>query len=212
VPKVELLVLKTPPAVTPRPIAFYLWEPFNRPEHSLCRGRDDSDFNKDESLQMIISAPTPAELRGPTTITIFYHLHHADVDATILAGSSVLSQLSLFPPFQACPTRNLFQQFFGIEFHFDGHTYVRAISTVEFARCFNLVKNIQYHLSHEKYRFGLHVPMPARTSAWVFQEVHSQLVFLRDLNCKVFSSNQFAAPAATIQTLVNRAICTCLPS
>ncbi len=54
--------------------------------------------------------------------------------------------------------------------------------------------------------------MPACTSSWIFQQVHSQLVFLRDSNCEVFSPNQFAAPAVTIQTLVNRTICTCLPS
>jgi hypothetical protein len=35
-PKVEPLVLKTPPVVPPKPIASYLWEPFNWPEHSLC--------------------------------------------------------------------------------------------------------------------------------------------------------------------------------
>jgi hypothetical protein len=44
---VELIVLKTPPAVCPKPIVLYLWEPFNRPEHSLCFGRDDDNFNKD---------------------------------------------------------------------------------------------------------------------------------------------------------------------
>ena len=54
--------------------------------------------------------------------------------------------------------------------------------------------------------------MPARTSAWLFGQVHSQLVFLRDSNCEVFSPNQFAAPAVTIQTLINGAICTQLPS
>ncbi len=53
--------------------------------------------------------------------------------------------------------------------------------------------------------------MLARTSTWVFQEIHSQLVFLHDLNCEVFSPNQFAAPAATVQTLVNGTICTRLP-
>ncbi len=37
-------------------------------------------------------------------------------------------------------------------------------------------------------------------------------MYLRDLNSKVFSPNQFAAPVATIQTLVNGAICICLPS
>ncbi len=38
-----------------------------------------------------------------------------------------------------------------------------------------------------------------------------QLVFLRNLNCEVFSPNQFAAPAAKVQTLVNGTICTHLP-
>jgi hypothetical protein len=151
VPVVEQIGLKTPPAVQPRPIASYLWEPFNRPEHSLCFGCDDSDFNKDEASQMTVSMPKPAKSGGTTPITILYHLHRADADATILAGSSVLLQSSLCPPFKACPKRNLFQHFFGIEFHFNGHTYVRAISTFEFARCFNLIENIQYRLSHKKY-------------------------------------------------------------
>ena len=54
--------------------------------------------------------------------------------------------------------------------------------------------------------------MLAKTSAWLFEQVHSHLMYLRDSNSEVFLSNQFAAPAATIQTLVNGAICTCLPS
>jgi hypothetical protein len=58
-PKIEPLVLKMPPVVPPRPIASYLWEPFNWPKHSLCYGRDDSDFNKEESAQMIVSTPRP---------------------------------------------------------------------------------------------------------------------------------------------------------
>jgi hypothetical protein len=58
----------------------------------------------------------------------------------------------------------------------------------------------------------MNASMPARTSGGVFQQVHSQLVFLRDSNCEVFSPNQFAVPVASIQTLVNGTICTCLPS
>jgi hypothetical protein len=162
-------------------------------------------------MWMIVSAPKQAKLDSITPIVIFYHLHCADDDAFILAGSGVLSLLSLCPLFEACPTRDLFQHFFGIEFYFDGHTYVCTISTFEFACCFNLIGNIQYRLSHEKYRFGMDASMPAWTSAWIFQQVHLQLVFLRDSNCEVFLPNQFAAPAATIQTLVNGTICTCLP-
>jgi hypothetical protein len=54
--------------------------------------------------------------------------------------------------------------------------------------------------------------MPGCTSAWLFEQVHSHLVCIRDDNSEVFSSNQFAAPASTIQTLVNGTICLHLPS
>jgi hypothetical protein len=61
-----------------------------------------------------------------------YHLHRDDAKGSILAGSLVLSADSLYPQFDACPNQNMFQQFFGIEFHYDGHTYVRAIYAYEF--------------------------------------------------------------------------------
>ena len=54
--------------------------------------------------------------------------------------------------------------------------------------------------------------MPAKTSAWIFEQVHSHLVYLHEANSKVFSPDQFAAPAATTQTLVNVAVCTTLPT
>ena len=73
-------------------------------------------------------------------------------------------------------------------------------------------ERIQYCLSHDKYKYGLDALMPAKTSAWIFEQVHSHLVHLRDANSKVFSPDQFAAPAATTQTLVNGAVCTSLPS
>jgi hypothetical protein len=109
------------------------------------------------------------------------------------------------------PTAFFCQQFFRIVFIHDGQMHVCAISTYKFACCFNLVEAIQYRLSHKKDTFGLDASMPGRTSAWLFNQVHSQLVFLCDSNSKVFLPNQFAAPAATIQTLVNGTICTRLP-
>jgi hypothetical protein len=66
-------------------------------------------------------------------------------------------------------------------------------------------------MSHERYKFGLDAAMPVRTSAWLFKHVHSHLVYLRDANSKIFLPNQFAAPAGTIQTLINGTICTRLP-
>ena len=54
--------------------------------------------------------------------------------------------------------------------------------------------------------------MLLKTSAWIFEQIHSHLVHLRNATRKVFSPDQFSAPAATIQTLVNGAVCTTLPS
>ncbi len=156
--------------------------------------------------------PKPAVSTDSDHVHVKYHLHRDNANGSIFAGSSVLSGDSLCPPFEACPNRNLFQQHYGLKFHHDGHTYVRAISTYEFTCCFNLVDKLQYRLSHENYKFGLNASMPSKTSAWIFEQVHSHLVHLHDSNSKVFLPNQFTAPAATIQTLVNCAVCTRLPS
>jgi hypothetical protein len=161
---------------------------------------------------MIATIPKPVASQQSHDVTIKSYLHRADSDATILAGSSVLSSGGLCPPFESCPNQNLFQQFFGIEFIHEGHTHVCAISTYEFAHCFGLVESIQYRLSHERHKFGLDASMPGRTSAWLFKQIHSHLVYLHDANSKVFLPNQFAARAATIQTLISGAICTRLPS
>jgi hypothetical protein len=74
------------------------------------------------------------------------------------------------------------------------------------------MEQIQYHLSLETCKYGLDASMPAKTSAWIFEQVHSHLVHLHNANSEVLSPDQFAAPAATIQTLVNGAICTTIPS
>jgi hypothetical protein len=205
---VEPINLKTPPDLNPKPIGSFIWEPFNRIEHSLSPGCNDVDF---DTSKMILTIPKPITSQQSSSIVFKYHLHRADSAATILAGSSVLSTGVLCPLFESCPNRNLFQQFFGIEFIHDGHMHVRAISTYKFACCFNLVEAIQYRLSHEKHKFGLDASMLGCTLAWLFKQIHSQLVYLWDSNSKVFSPNQFAAPVAKIQTLVSSVICTCLP-
>ena len=102
------------------------------------------------------------------------------------------------PPFDACPNQNIFQPFYGLKFHHDGHTYVYAISTYEFTCCFNLTEQLQYHLSHESYKYGLEASMPSKTLAWIFEQNHSHLVHLRDSNSEVLSPDQFTALAATI--------------
>ena len=184
---VEPITLKTPPSVTPRPIGAFVWEPFNRIEHSLSHGRDDEEF---DSKKMITTIPKPVASAQSRGVMIKYHLHHADSDATILAGSSVLSSGGLCPPLESCPNRNLFQQFFGIEFIHEGHTHVRAISTYEFSRCFGLVESIQYRQSHERHKFRLDASMPSRTSAWLFEQIHSHLVYLRNANGDYSNTDQ----------------------
>ena len=205
-------ILKLPPLVALRPLSSFIWMPFDQSEHALGYGKDDTDFNKDDSCKMTANVPKSANLSMSPKIVIKYHLHPHDQDSSILAGLSVISWEIICPPCKSCPNQNLFQQFFSIKFHHNNHTYVCAISTYEFARCFGLVDNIQYQMSHDRHKFGLDAAMPGRSSSWIFNQVHSHLVYLHDANCKIFLPNQFAAPAATIQTLVNDTICTCIPS
>ncbi len=178
----------------------------------MCYGKDDKKFDNDDASMMTVSTPKlAASTKSPCPI-IKYYLHRQNANGSIFAGSLILLTDGLCPPFKACPNQNMFQQFFGIEFHFEGHTYVRAISAYEFTRCFRLMEQIQYCLSHANYKHGIDASTPLKTSMWIFEQVHSHLVHRQDANSKVFSPDQFAAPAATIQTLVNGAVCTTLPS
>jgi hypothetical protein len=138
---------------------------------------------------MIASMPKPAISTDSSHFHVKYHLHHDNANGSILAGLSVLSGDSLCPPFKACPNQNLFQQYYGLEFHHNGHTYVRAILTYKFTCCFDLVDKLQYRLSHKKYKFELDASMPSKTSVWIFKQVNSHLVHLHDSNSKVFSPN-----------------------
>jgi hypothetical protein len=147
---------------------------------------------------MTVSTPKLADSTKSPCPMIKYHIHRKDANGSIFAGCSVLLRDSLCPPFEACPNQNMFQQFFGIKFHFEGHSYVRAISAYEFTCCFRLMEQLQYRLSHANYKHSIDALMPSKTSTWIFEQVHSHLVHLRDANSKLFSPDQFSAPAATI--------------
>jgi hypothetical protein len=54
--------------------------------------------------------------------------------------------------------------------------------------------------------------IPGRTSFWIFEQIHANLIFLCISNCELFLPKQYAAPAATIQAFVNGAIGLRLPS
>ena len=124
----------------------------------------------------------------------------------------VLHPSSLCPLLEWCENQNLFQHLFGVEFHCNVHTYVQPILPFEFALCFNLSDNIQYRLSHADYKFALDASMPAVTLRWLFNTNKRNLGLLRAINTEIFPPNQGSAPAATIQTLLNAAVCTKMPS
>jgi hypothetical protein len=133
------------------------------------------------------------EIRSEPGVTIRYFLHCFGTNESTLCGSSVVSSDGLCPPFNAGANQNLFQHLFGIEFHFENHTYVHGFSPFEFTRCFGFHNNLTYCLSHPLCRLALDAAIPSMTSAWVFDQVHVQLVFLRNSNCKIFTPNKWAA-------------------
>ena len=171
---------------------------------------DDVDFMR-QDVKFTAMLP-PLTFIHPPGVLLKYFLHGCHSDESMLAGVAVVSSDGLCPPFDAGPNKNLVQHLFGIEFNYKNHSCVRGISPFEFARCFGFNNDLIYHLSQPANKFSLDAAVPARTSAWLFEQIHAHLTFIRDSNCEIFSPNQFAAPAATIQAFVNGAIGARLPS
>ncbi len=155
----EPLQLKWPPLIPPRPLGKFIWEPFNRKEHAILLACDDSDFAKQETgLQ---ASPQPIKLDEAAGVSIQYHLHSPNADASATIGSAVISIDGLCPVFNACPNPSIFQHYFGIEFHHEDHSYIRAISSYEFVCCFGFTDHITYSLSHSTYKYAMDSAMPA---------------------------------------------------
>ena len=207
---VDALDLVIPLCVTPRPIGASIWEQFNKPEHSVSLGKDEKDFCCQEVRYPASNPPSPSPL--PPGVKISYCLHTPNGDKSQFLGSTVLSPHGLCPPFDACPNTNLFQHFFGIKFHYKNHTHVQGISQFEFACCFGFIDNLTYHLSKPANKYCLNTAVPARTSVWLFNQVFDHLVLIHNMNCKILCPHQYAAPAATIQSFVNSAVGSRLPS
>jgi hypothetical protein len=144
-------------------------------------------------------ATTPSNnIPLPQDITIKYFIHGPGSDESSLCGAAVVSVDGMCPPFDASANQNMFQHLFGIEFHFGDHTHVRGILPFKLAQCFGYVGILTYGLSHPSCKFALNLAVPNHTSAWIFEQIHAYLVFVRDMNCKIFSPNKWAAPAASI--------------
>ncbi len=209
-PAVKPLQLKRPPSIPHRPLGEFIWEPFNRKEHAISLARDDSNFAKQDT-GLHASTP-PITLDEAARISVRYYLHRPNTDTSVTLGSEVISVDGLCPGFNACPTTNIFQHYFGIKFHDEDHSYIRAISSYEFVCCFGFTDHITYCLSHPTYKYAMDAMMPGRTSVWLLEQAHLHLLYICDANSEIILPNQFAAPAATIQAFVNSAIGVPLPS
>ena len=129
---VEPLTLKSPPPSLPRPMGLSLWEPFNRPEHSMSLAKDDDDFMHQDVK--FTATPTESTIAIPPGVLVKYYLHGRHSEESMLAGAAVVLLDGLCPPFDVSPKKNMFQHLFGIEFHYENHSHICGISPLEFAR------------------------------------------------------------------------------
>jgi len=137
--RVEPLTFRFPPSPQPLPLAAYIWQPFNKRKYAVSLSKNDDSFAADIGTGTIATIPSNSELASfPERSKPIYFLHTRDGDSTVLAGTVVYSLDSLCPQFDGSPNSNLFCDRFGIEFHADNHTHVRAISPFEFTSCFGL--------------------------------------------------------------------------
>jgi hypothetical protein len=217
-PDCRMFEIKTPPQIKPKPIARYIWAPFNKPELAISYSKDDKYFNNhavnDNGLQPL-RASTPSDAQHASSdagTRVKYYLHRHDDNPSNLVGSAILSDIDLCPPFNPITNTTVFGHYFGIEFMHDGHTYVPAISPFEFVTCFCLTDELTYTLSHPSNTFCLDAAIPAHSSAQIFEVLLNRCIQIRSSNFEIFEPNQFAAPAACIQTFLNGAVGVRLPS
>ena len=137
---------------------------------------DDDDFMR-QDVKFTATLPPSTFIHSPG-VAIKYFLHGCHSDESMLAGAAVISSDGLCPPFDASPNKNLFQHLFGIEFNYENHSRIQGISPFEFACCFGFIDDLTFRLSQPANKFGLDAAVPACTSAWLFDQVHSHLTFL----------------------------------
>ena len=205
----------TPPNTYPKPLSHFLWAPFDRRDMAMSYGKDDELFNKDrltdneELLRVVEPKPADSSATG-RFIRILYFLQLRESGPPTLDGSSVLSTEGLCPPLGSDGNSNLFGRLFGIQFHAEGHTYVRALSSFEFVRSFRLSDDLTYRLSHPTNLATMDAAIPGMTSAWLMDLLHARLHAIRESNCEIIDTSH-AAPAAAVQAYVSGAIGVRLP-
>ncbi len=210
--------IHTPPQLPTQPIAWCIWAPFNKPEFAVSCSKDDKSFNNhavnDNGLQPLqASIPSNAQhAAGVNGVQVKYFFHCHDDNPANLVGSAVVSVNGLCPPFNPIANTNVLGHYFGIKFKHNGNTYVRTISPFEFVSCFRLTNKLSYTLSHPSNTFCLDAAIPTLTSTRIFKHVLDRCIQIHRSNFEIFEPNQYATPAACIQTFLNGAVGVRLPS
>ena len=203
-PTVEPLQLKSPPPSMLRPLRLSLWEPFNRTEYSVSLAMDDDDFMR-QDVKFTATLPPSTLIHSPG-VSLKYFLHGCHSDESMFAGAAVISSDGLAHHLTQAQIRTYFNTSSALN-----STMATIHASVTFRHLnlhavFGFIDDLTYRLSQPANKFSLDAAVPALTSAWLLEQVHAHLIFIRDSNCKIFSPNQFAAPAETIQAFVNGAI------
>jgi hypothetical protein len=148
------------------------------PKHAVSYGSSNPLFNlhavNDTGLPPMKACP-PSNAQQPLVpsgIQISYNLHCKHDNLSILPGASVVNVDGLRPEFDAHENINLFGHHFGIEFIYDSHTCMWAISQFEFVSCFCLADNLTYKLSNTSNFFCMDVTIPAIMSSCKFKMIY----------------------------------------
>ncbi len=141
-----------------------------------------------------------------------YNLHRKHNNPAVLVGPLSLTlmdcaQLSIRTQIQI-----YLETIFGVEFIHNGHTYIRAISPFEFVSCFRLTDELTYQLSQHCNSFCMDATIPVISLAQIFKQIRERCIHVRSCNFKICKPNQFAAPAACVQTFLNSAVGVRMPS
>ena len=158
-------MLKTPPMTKPRPLATYLWKPFNKPDYAVSLARNDEHFHSDEDGIIPRTSVTEPQQEDNTQLHVKYFLHPRGTDQSVMAGAAVLAWESICPEFDSSPNDNLFGSYFGVEFTHENWSYVRPFSPFEFCSAHQLCDDLVYKLSHPDNKFAMNSAIPGITSA-----------------------------------------------
>jgi hypothetical protein len=192
------------PPVLPCPFAPHINKPYNRVEYSISDQPGSELFDSDNSYFDKVN-PDPINATQHTSHSL-YHLVPKTISTPTLAGSQVCD--SAFPaPKLNPPNFNIFGYLFGIQFEIDGRKLIRPFSPYEYIKCLGYDTSLTRALAQQPQHIALlEHAVPANTSQSLLSAIYDLLITIRHNNSEIFDASPHAAPAATIQALVNGAV------